>query len=110
MRHVVIVRRRRVTVVGGRIPAGSRGTDVVELVTDSDYDGLEVTLVLGSGDRAVATVYSGPVTIPSELTLTPGHIAVSVVGRSPDGGVVVTEEAPEAMEVVAGGTIDARED
>lgn len=110
MTHTVMVRGTRLEVIGGRVVAGSRGCDSVELDLDRSWSGLEVTLVLGSGDSAVAVEWSGePVTVPSELTLVPGAVAVSVVGRSADGSVRVTEEAPGAIAVVPGGMVDARE-
>lgn len=69
-------------------------SETVTLGLDHWYDGLEVTLVLGSGENARAEEWTGePMEVPQSLLETVGPLAVSVVGYGSDGELRLVTEA-----------------
>lgn len=105
MDHIVTVRARGLSVRPSTLVAGSSGADALVLDLDDEWEGLQVFIILGEGESALAVEWDGePVDVPGELLADPGWLAASVVGMDPSGGKrVVTMASPHAMRVVQGG-------
>lgn len=90
--HVVVVRDREIWIPNCEVVAGSVG-DTIDLRLDSEWEGLDVTVIVGSGDDADACDWDGkPIEFPDSVS-SPGWLPISVVGMSPDGGVRVVTKA-----------------
>lgn len=110
MNRHILVRNRKVECVGPReLVQNGIASETVTLGLDHWYDGLEVTLVLGSGENARAEEWTGkPMAVPQNLLETVGPLAVSVVGRLGGDVRITSKAAPDCLEVVESGAIDAR--
>lgn len=110
MNRHILVRNRKIECVGPReLVQNGIASETVTLGLDHWYDGLEVTLVLGSGENARAEEWAGkPMEVPQNLLETVGPLAVSVVGRLGGDVRITSEAAPDCLEVVESGAIDAR--
>lgn len=101
--HTAKVRNRVLCVSGGPIVANNVGCDFLALDLDDEWQGMAVTIVLGSGENAMKTTYAGePVEIPAPLIAKTGWVPVSVVGES-EKKRIVTQYARHGLLVVASG-------
>ena len=83
--------------------SNNAGYDRVQLILDSEWEGLDTVLVLGSGDSAVRFAWDGrPVTVPASLLASPGYVAATVVGYLGDERLV-TAAIGEALVVAESG-------
>lgn len=110
MNRHILVRNRKVERVGPReLVQNGIASETVTLGLDHWYDGPEVTLVLGSGENARAEEWTGePLEVPQNLLEIVGSLAVSVVGRLGEDVRITSKSAPDCLEVVESGAIDAR--
>ena len=102
MNHHVIVRNRGISVVGPVMVQSNVAVDTVTVSVDSEYDGLQVALVIGG----TQIMYDGePVTVPSSELERAGDLPLTVLGLS-SGKRVVTASAESAFRVVASGAFE----
>ena len=101
--HRVTVRNRIVHVDRPQLVQGCVGSDVLTLDLDPEWDGLNVTVAIGSGEsKMVAEMDGEPMTFDVGFPI--GYVPVFVSGVSTDGSrKVQTIGAPKAMYVVAYG-------
>lgn len=105
MIHVVTVRNRCVSVDQPLIVAGGRGSDLVVLDLDDEWQGFSVSVVLGSGESAQVAEWDGdPMSLPEELVSEAGWLPISIVGEL-DGALIVTRRADRVLRVVEGGEV-----
>lgn len=105
MNHHVIVRNRRISVVGPVMVQSNVAVDTVTVSVDSEYDGLQVALVIGG----TQIMYDGePVTVPSSELERAGDLPLTVLGLS-SGKRVVTASAESAFRVVASGAFEGED-
>lgn len=110
MNRTILVRNRRISVVGPReMVQNGIASETIDLSLDHHYDSLEVTVIIGSGEDAMATEWNGvPMEVPKSVLENVGPVAVSVVGRDGEEVRVTSAAAPDCLEVVESGLIDAR--
>lgn len=102
MNHHVIVRNREISVVCPVMVQSNVAVDTVTVSVDSEYDGLQVALVIGS----TQLMYDGkPVTVPSSELERTGDLPLTVLGLSSHKRVV-TASAESAFHVVASGALE----
>ena len=105
MNHHVIVRNRGISVVGPVMVQSNVAVDTVTVSVDSEYDGLQVALVIGG----TQIMYDGePVTVPSSELERAGDLPLTVLGLS-SGKRVVTASAESAFRVVASGAFEGED-
>ena len=105
MNHHVIVRNRAISVVGPVMVQSNVAVDTVTVSVDSEYDGLQVALVIGG----TQIMYDGePVTVPSCELERAGDLPLTVLGLSSGKGVV-TASAESAFCVVASGAFEGED-
>lgn len=105
MNHHVIVRNREISVVGPVMVQSNVAVDTVTVSVDSEYDGLQVALVIGG----TQLMYDGePVTVPSSELERTGDLPLTVLGLS-SGKRVVTASAESAFRVVASGAFEGED-
>lgn len=105
MNHHVIVRNRRISVVGPVMVQSNVAVDTVTVSVDSEYDGLQVAPVIGG----TQIMYDGePVTVPSSELERAGDLPLTVLGLS-SGKRVVTASAESAFRVVASGAFEGED-
>lgn len=105
MNHHVIVRNRAISVVGPVMVQSNVAVDTVTVSVDSEYDGLQVALVIGG----TQIMYDGePVTVPSSELERAGDLPLTVLGLS-SGKRVVTASAESAFRVVASGAFEGED-
>lgn len=105
MNHHVIVRNRAISVVGPVMVQSNVAVDTVTVTVDSEYDGLQVALVIGG----TQIMYDGePVTVPSSELERAGDLPLTVLGLS-SGKRVVTASAESAFRVVASGAFEGED-
>lgn len=103
--HVIKVVNRKITVDDYRIIANGINTDTITLDLDSEWDGLQVYVLLGPKGTCFRSKWSNmPLTIPDKLLEKTGFIPVSIVGVSPLRRVT-TRSADRALRVVASGLV-----
>lgn len=103
--HVIKVVDRRITVDDRLIIANGINTDTITLELDSEWGGMRVYVILGTGKTMFRTEWRYiPLTIPAELLKRPGYIPVSVIGVSSEKRLT-TRGAYKALRVVASGTV-----
>ena len=109
--HTLVVRDHRVSCCDATMVQHGMGHDAIALDLDAEWDGLSVRLVLGSGDDAAESLWSGePWEVPAALLAEPGWLPVSVVGYGGDGTVRVTTRACDhLLKVVPSGQVDGSE-
>lgn len=95
--HVVVVRDREIWIPDCEVVAGSVG-DTIDLRLDSEWDGLDITVFVGSGEEADACDWDGePIEFPEDALSSTGWLPVSVVGMAPDGGVRTATKACQPL-------------
>lgn len=105
MNHHVIVRNRAISVVGPVMVQSNVAVDTVTVSVDSEYDGLQVALVIGG----TQIMYDGePVTVPPSELERAGDLPLTVLGLS-SGKRVVTASAESAFRVVASGAFEGED-
>lgn len=105
MNHHVIVRNREISVVGHVMVQSNIAVDTVTVSVDSEYDDLQVALVIGG----TQLMYDGePVTVPSSELKRTGDLPLTVLGLS-SGKRVVTASAESAFRVVASGAFEGED-
>ena len=105
MNHHVIVRNREISIVGPVMVQSNVAVDTVTVSVDSEYDGLQVALVIGG----TQLMYDGePVTVPSSELERAGDLPLTVLGLS-SGKRVVTASAEAAFRVVASGAFEGED-
>lgn len=105
MNHHAIVRNREITVVNPVMVQSNVAVDTVTVSVDSEYDGLQVVLVIGG----TQLMYDGePVTVPSSELERAGDLPLTVLGLSA-GKRVVTASAESAFRVAASGAFEGEE-
>ena len=105
MNHHVIVRNREISVVNPTMVQSNVAVDTVTVSVDSEYDGLQVALVIGG----TQLMYDGdPIVVPSSELERAGDLPLTVLGLS-SGKRVVTASAESAFRVVASGAFEGEE-
>lgn len=110
--HTLVVRDHEIKCCDPIIVENSMGHDAIQLDLDSEWDGLDVNVVLVGPDYApYDVIWDGePVTVPAALVDEPRWLPVGVVGYGDGGKVrVLTARADKLLKVVPSGPFDGDE-
>lgn len=88
--HRVRIVNRKMLIGDNKLNAQSRNSDAIDLMLDTEWDGLDIYCVLFNGDNALVCKYEGePLVFPDEAYNRGDAIPLSIVGMS-DNGVRIT--------------------